>query len=531
MADTKITGYLNGFIACHGDENLVFDYTEPTGSPLTIKRSAANVFEIDNDGTLNLTSTATKAALEINVGEVVHTPATQTSSFDAHTLTLTSGGVLGVDELVGQFIDVQGHATDTGYIYGQAIEFTPNAGSALSFGTYINSDWYFGILSEATVAVINNTTAPLPTGTLLVLSTDNTDPLSDYFVQFNDANAGVQRFGINQLGVGEWDANDTNTALTIGQSGAGDILALKDGTVLAGTNRFVITDDGLATFSPADDYQAVDINCVVTNTTATDYAAFTIDVTHAADLSQDGKDVYGAKATVYSRVGDNATVATQHAGYRAEFSGTLPTDTDVNMYGFSAGSGFLSGLYSESPLFVQVATRPTNLPVPAIIAFTGVASGMPTLYVPNGANVFAPDTEMQFTDYGQLIVICDYDDKPTLKLKQLHATGHYIDVWDETDTLVFNLLDKGAINMWSATDIGRELMSINQQDDDEAFIDFVGDQQADYSGNISTLQGDGAVVGPQAKSMNHGWTFEKMVKMEVNGTVYWMAVYGEDPVV
>jgi hypothetical protein len=48
--------------------------------------------------------------------------------------------------------------------------------------------------------------------------------------------------------------------------------------------------------------------------------------------------------------------------------------------------------------------------------------------------------------------------------------------------------------------------------------------------SISTTPGDGAVVGPLAKSAADGWLFaDKMIQIEVNGTKHWIATYVEDP--
>lgn len=600
MPDTKIAGYLNGIVACYGDENLVFDYTEAVGSPFRIQRGGSEVMEVTNSGAINLDINSADSSFIVaqagagpvftfidgtiaagdtrlvftDKGALTQTPETQTASFTANTLTLTSGGVLGFDQLIGQQIDIVGHATDTGFVYGQVLDFTQNSGSAISIGSFIDDEWYLGIAAFSPVMISNDSVTTIPLGTLLFLSTNNADPLYDYFVQFNDANAGAERFTMNQLGVGAWDADATATALTIGQSGAGALLSLKDGTVLAGIERLQITQYGTHTLAISDDYLALDINCGVTDT-AGDYSAVTLDIVHTTDITVNNKNIYGIQTTLTGRAGDAADAAVMHAAYRAEFTGTLPTDTDVSMYGFSADAGFLAGLQSESPLQVIVANRPTTLPVTAVIAYSGVASGMPTLYVVNGASIFAPDTVMQFTDYGQLIVVCDYDDKPVLKLQQLHATGHYIDVWDETNTLVFNLIDDGVMNLWATADgiasaafyvkntwavnadsyialfeddvaqrffvqnnghtmiqtkddVASEALNIDQKDEDAAFINFNGTEAADTTKNISTLPGDGTITGPLHANVGNGWSFAKMLKMEVNGDVYWIAAYEEE---
>jgi len=63
---------------------------------------------------------------------------------------------------------------------------------------------------------------------------------------------------------------------------------------------------------------------------------------------------------------------------------------------------------------------------------------------------------------------------------------------------------------------------------DEEFIRFDGTSAADQTKSISTVNGDGAVEGPKNFSASAGWAFEGMVRVNINGTDYWMPYYSAD---
>jgi len=70
---------------------------------------------------------------------------------------------------------------------------------------------------------------------------------------------------------------------------------------------------------------------------------------------------------------------------------------------------------------------------------------------------------------------------------------------------------KGNILFNSATDLGKELLSLQQDDADKAFIDFDGTSSGDAANNISTLTG--------------GNTIQGFVKVEIEGVERWMPYY------
>ena len=76
---------------------------------------------------------------------------------------------------------------------------------------------------------------------------------------------------------------------------------------------------------------------------------------------------------------------------------------------------------------------------------------------------------------------------------------------------------------------GKESVKIEQGDADKAFIDFVGTSSANGSNNISSTLGTGTVVGPKQHAVGiDGWIFVGMVKIEVNGSEFWMPYYTWD---
>jgi hypothetical protein len=76
---------------------------------------------------------------------------------------------------------------------------------------------------------------------------------------------------------------------------------------------------------------------------------------------------------------------------------------------------------------------------------------------------------------------------------------------------------------------GHQAVTIDQNDTDEAFIDYQGDSDTDQNSSISTAQGAGAVDGPKKLSgCGYGWVFEGMVMVEINGAKKWMAYYEID---
>ncbi len=75
---------------------------------------------------------------------------------------------------------------------------------------------------------------------------------------------------------------------------------------------------------------------------------------------------------------------------------------------------------------------------------------------------------------------------------------------------------------------GKHLLELDQDDDNEPFIKFDGTSAADQTKSISTVNGDGSVEGPKNFSASAGWAFAGMIRVDVNGTDYWMPYYSAD---
>jgi hypothetical protein len=72
------------------------------------------------------------------------------------------------------------------------------------------------------------------------------------------------------------------------------------------------------------------------------------------------------------------------------------------------------------------------------------------------------------------------------------------------------------------------VLELDQSDEDDVFINFVGTSAADQTKSISTINGDGVVTGPKNFSTSPGWEYVGMVKVEINGSAYWMPYYQPD---
>jgi len=80
----------------------------------------------------------------------------------------------------------------------------------------------------------------------------------------------------------------------------------------------------------------------------------------------------------------------------------------------------------------------------------------------------------------------------------------------------------------TASDEGDAGLTVDQNDEDEPFVNFEGTSAVDQTKNISTINGDGTVEGPKNYSSSAGWAFEGMMRININGTDYWMPYYSAD---
>lgn len=136
-------------------------------------------------------------------GKIDHTPDNPTAPFDAHTITMTSGG-LDNETMRGLVVSLTGNASDlnSAPVYGVGLTYTAGGGSNITHGVNIGSTWDYGIYSNARCAI---------------------------------------------------DSSNTTDAFVVAQNSTGNLLRLIDGTVASGADRFVVNDTGLITITTTTD--------------------------------------------------------------------------------------------------------------------------------------------------------------------------------------------------------------------------------------------------------------------------------------
>lgn len=91
--------------------------------------------------------------------------------------------------------------------------------------------------------------------------------------------------------------------------------------------------------------------------------------------------------------------------------------------------------------------------------------------------------------------------------------------------------DLGLINVFNGISVqspstwGKETVKIEQLDEDKAFVHYAGTTATDASKNISTMNGDGNLNGPQSAVATPGWAFAGMTRDVVNNTDVWRPYY------
>ena len=105
------------------------------------------------------------------------------------------------------------------------------------------------------------------------------------------------------------------------------------------------------------------------------------------------------------------------------------------------------------------------------------------------------------------------------------GTGALLSLQDSA-TSRFSVSEGGLASINTLSTLASEALSITQNDTEQAFINFAGTEASDQVASITDVQGDGSnVVGPLDKTTSVGWAFAKMVKIEINGTAYYIAAY------
>jgi len=83
-----------------------------------------------------------------------------------------------------------------------------------------------------------------------------------------------------------------------------------------------------------------------------------------------------------------------------------------------------------------------------------------------------------------------------------------------------------------STTFADAVLELIQNDTDQQFINYSGALASNQGSSIadSSVNGDAGVTGPQSKGgQTYGWEYAGMVRINVNGTDYWMPFYSESP--
>lgn len=134
---------------------------------------------------------------------------------------------------------------------------------------------------------------------------------------------------------------------------------------------------------------------------------------------------------------------------------------------------------------------------------------------------------------GNAVLINGSNNLPTgitlLKIEQTAShTGDFILCENSGGTDLFRVENDASTYIGTTTTLAKQALEIDQNDDNEPFIKYSGTSAADQTKNISTVNGDGAVEGPKNFSASAGWQYEGMIRVDVNGTDYWMPYYSAD---
>lgn len=162
---------------------------------------------------------------------------------------------------------------------------------------------------------------------------------------------------------------------------------------------------------------------------------------------------------------------------------------------------------------------------------TVTASGTTAGQVPfmNSASEITSDDDLAFSTSAGLVV--NESGSATVDFRVEGDTNtHLLFVDASGDKVGINtssFIGKLSVDQSSATG-GIAVLSLDQGDEDDTFIDFTGTSAVDQTKSISTANGDGAVDGPKLYSTQAGWQFIGMIKIDVNGSPFWIPYYSPD---
>lgn len=191
------------------------------------------------------------------------------------------------------------------------------------------------------------------------------------------------------------------------------------------------------------------------------------------------------------------------------------TNTTGTIYSIYSSDGY--SLHLEANLFVQNAAQAGRTFIYAVGNGVGVSRQQ---------NIFTSTGETIATLEGYITIDSTYP--PTMRIDN--------DIFRGSDGV------KAVNSVQTGTTVGIAAMTFKQNDIDKPgiyidhngtnatgeIIKIDGASAADDSRNISTMNGDGSVEGPKNYSTQNGWTFQGMVKINVNGTDSWFPYYTKD---
>jgi hypothetical protein len=114
---------------------------------------------------------------------------------------------------------------------------------------------------------------------------------------------------------------------------------------------------------------------------------------------------------------------------------------------------------------------------------------------------------------------------------QIYATegGGIEFIPDTSESLIaFRMEQTGNTTFQDTATSALPVLTLDQNDIDQAYIEYVGTSAADATRSLSTRNGDGVVDGPRNFSAAAGWSYVGMVRVEINGVTRWMPFYQED---
>jgi hypothetical protein len=143
----------------------------------------------------------------------------------------------------------------------------------------------------------------------------------------------------------------------------------------------------------------------------------------------------------------------------------------------------------------------------------------------NIAALYSDDGGLYVDRYGSTRVVSIDPTDAGLRVYQ-GGTSALLQLYNyPSNALRFSVAANGGVTMLAVDGIATSVLTLQQDDRDQPFIKCVGFEAPDATRSISTNDGDGAVSAPHAPSASQGWVLKKMVRIDINGSHYWLPAY------